>query len=116
MIDIGFEYKVYNPYVVASLAVMGGLIFGFDTSSMSSMMANSYYTQYFGVYNEVENKVTMGAMRQAGVNASMANGSLLGSLISGPTCDCIGRKLLQQIAVLTWVIGAAIRCSSIIIT
>lgn len=116
MLDIGFKYKVYNPYVVASLAVMGGLLFGFDISSMSSMMTNSHYVAYFGKYDATEGKVAMGAMRQAGVTASMAGGSFLGSLVSGPTCDRVGRKPVQQAAAIMWVIGAAIQCSSINIT
>lgn len=111
MIDIGFKYKVYNPYIVAAIAVMGGMLFGFDISSMSSLLSNENYVQYFGVAGE-DGRKTISAIRQAGITSSMSGGSFLGSLIAGPTSDKLGRKPVLQLSSWVWIIGAAIQTSS----
>jgi len=111
MRDIGFSYKVFNPYLVAAIAVMGGLLFGFDVSSMSSLISNDNYVEYFGTGEPGDRSVS--AMRQAGITASMAGGSFLGSLVSGPTSDKLGGKPVLQMAAWIWIIGCAIQCSAI---
>jgi len=114
MVDIGVRYKVFNPYLVAGIAVMGGLLFGFDVSSMSSLISNKHYIDYFGTGDEGEKSVS--AIRQAGITASMAGGSFLGSIVSGPTSDLLGRKPVLQLSSWIWVIGCAIQCSAINMT
>lgn len=108
-VDVGFKTKVRNPYVVTAIATMGGLLFGFDISSMSSFIQQAPYMEL--VTGTPDGKVD--PITQAGITSSMAWGSLLGSLLSGPLSDTIGRRPVIQLCTLFWMIGAAIQSSSI---
>lgn len=90
-------YVVGNIYVIASVAVVGGGLFGFDISSMSAQLGEMSYKCYFNQgpngppFND---KPCTGPSSgtQGGITASMAAGSWLGALCSGPVSDRIGRK------------------------
>lgn len=96
-------WKVYNPYLLASISTIGGLLFGFDISSVSSFVDQEHYLKYFNHPSSIE---------QGGITASMAGGSFLTSLICGYFVDKLGRRPVIQIASLFWMIGAAIQSSS----
>ncbi|KAM0257957.1 hypothetical protein ACHAQJ_004116 [Trichoderma viride] len=106
-----------NIYVIAGVSVVGGALFGFDISSVSAQLAEQSYLCYF---NQDENPPTTidgtcGGPRslvQGGITASMAAGSWLGSLISGPLSDRMGRKYSIMIGCIIWVIGSTLSCAS----
>lgn len=74
--------RLYNPYLVAFSATIGGMLFGFDISSVSAFVDNATYKEYFG---------NPTSLQQGGITASMAGGSFLGSLCAGTLSDRIGR-------------------------
>ena len=80
--------KIYNIYVIGFIACISGLMFGFDISSMSSMIGTSGYKQYFG---------TPDATKQGGITSAMAAGSFIGSLLSPNFSDAFGRKVSLHI-------------------
>lgn len=102
MFSIGF--KVYNPYVTAAIATIGGMLFGFDISSVSAFQSEKGYQEYFNHPNSIT---------RGGITASMPGGSFLGSLFAGYVSDYLGRKGAIQISSIIWIIGAAIQCSAI---
>lgn len=91
-----------NVYLVSALTTIGGLIQGFDVSSMSAIIGTNEYKTYF-------NKPD--AILQGGITASMAGGSLLGSLISSWTSDHFGRRDSLFIACVIWLIGSILMCA-----
>lgn len=111
-LDISLPKKIHNVYLTTIIAVMGGSLFGFDISSMSGFVGDEPFTEWFGVIDPSTGSYTMPSLRQAGITASMAGGSFLGSLVSGSTSDLLGRRTCIQLSALIWVIGAAIQCSS----
>ncbi|KAK1237384.1 hypothetical protein MKX08_003009 [Trichoderma sp. CBMAI-0020] len=106
-----------NIYVIAATSVVGGALFGFDISSVSAQLAEQSYLCYF---NQDENPPTdasgtCGGPRslvQGGITASMAAGSWLGALISGPLSDRLGRKYSIMVGCVIWVIGSTLSCAS----
>lgn len=91
-----------NVYVISGLTTIGGLIQGFDVSSMSAIIGTDQYKEYF-------NKPD--AVLQGGITASMAGGSLLGSLVSSWTSDRFGRRDSLYIACVIWLIGSTLMCA-----
>ncbi|KAK9480890.1 general substrate transporter [Lipomyces japonicus] len=94
--------KVYNPYLVALSATIGGMLFGFDISSVSAFVDDAAYRKFFNYPS---------SLRQGGITASMAGGSFCSSLVAGFISDRIGRKYSIQLGAIIWVIGAAVQCS-----
>ncbi|KAJ5103858.1 sugar transporter [Penicillium argentinense] len=92
--------KVYNTYFVAIIATVGGMLFGFDISSMSAIIGTSQYIDYFDNPHGV---------RQGAINSALAAGSVIGSLMAGPVSDKIGRRDSIFFAGFWWLIGTAVQ-------
>ncbi|KAJ5684533.1 uncharacterized protein N7477_000878 [Penicillium maclennaniae] len=91
-----------NVYLVSELTTLGGLIEGFDVSSMSAIIGTDQYKNYFNGPD---------AVLQGGITASMAGGSLFGSLFSSWTSDRFGRRDSLFIACIIWLIGSTLMCA-----
>jgi MFS family permease len=95
-------FRLSNVYLISGLATIGGLIQGFDVSSMSVIIGTPQYKEYFNKPDSV---------LQGGITASMAGGSLLGSLASSWTSDRFGRRDSMFIACIVWLIGSTLMCA-----
>lgn len=91
-----------NVYLISGLTTVGGLIQGFDVSSMSAIIGTDQYKIYFNRPDSV---------LQGGITASMAGGSLLGSLFSSWTSDRFGRRDSLFIACIIWLVGSTLMCA-----
>ncbi|KAF9339246.1 hypothetical protein BGZ91_006580, partial [Linnemannia elongata] len=92
-----------NVYFLGGFATMGGMLFGFDISSMSGVVGTKRYQNYF---NHPSSSL------QGGIVASMAAGSFLGALLAGPLGDRISRKRTIMLAASIWIIGSIIQCAA----
>lgn len=89
--------------MLAAFGTIGGMIFGFEISSMSAWIGSDQYLTYF---NHPDSS------KQGGITASMPAGSFLGALAAGFLADRLGRKGAIQFASIIWIIGAVIQCSA----
>ncbi|ROV89290.1 hypothetical protein VSDG_09102 [Cytospora chrysosperma] len=92
--------KVYNIYAVAAIATLGGMLFGFDISSMSAINVSQQYLDYF--------HHPAGAV-QGAIGSALAAGSVVGSVIAGPCSDKWGRRNSIWFANLAWLVGTAVQ-------
>ncbi|KAG0326877.1 hypothetical protein BGZ99_008884 [Dissophora globulifera] len=95
---------VNNVYFLGGFATMGGMLFGFDISSMSGVVGTERYQDYFGHPS---------SSLQGGIVASMAAGSFLGALLAGPFGDRFSRKYTIMLAAAIWIVGSIIQCASV---
>ncbi|KAF9354769.1 hypothetical protein BGX26_007393 [Mortierella sp. AD094] len=93
-----------NVYFLGGFATMGGMLFGFDISSMSGVVGTDRYQDYFK---------RPSSSLQGGIVASMAAGSFFGALLAGPLGDRISRKRTVMLAACIWIIGSIIQCASV---
>ncbi|KAL9050118.1 MAG: hypothetical protein Q9162_006824 [Coniocarpon cinnabarinum] len=95
--------KSYNTYFLAIVSTIGGMLFGFDISSLSAIVGTKQYVWYF---ND-PNNVTQGA-----IGSALAAGSVVGGLMAGPISDWIGRRDCTAFACIWWLIGTAVQVST----
>jgi MFS family permease len=95
--------KIYNTYFVALIATVGGMLFGFDISSMSAIIGTSQYLEYFNY---------PAGVRQGAIGSALAAGSILGALIAGPLSDRLGRRNALVVACLPWLAGTSIQVAT----
>jgi sugar porter (SP) family MFS transporter len=111
-------WQTGNLYVITSIAVIGGGLFGFDISSMSAIISTKAYLCYFNQgpdgpgFNDMTTCSGPKAGVQGGITASMAGGSWLGAILSGILSDKLGRKKAIQIGAIIWCVGSIIVCAS----
>ncbi len=112
--------RITNPYVLTALACTGGLLFGFDISSMSAIISSPNYLTYFGPRDKTAECIERpGALCnigpspsvQGGITASMAGGSFIASLFSGIVADRFGRRSAIFLGCILWVIGSILTCA-----
>lgn len=89
--------------VLAAFGTIGGMLFGFDISSMSAWIGSDQYLDFFN---------SPGSTEQGGITASMSAGSFVGAIIAGQIADKLGRRGVLMVASVIWVIGAAVQCSA----
>jgi MFS family permease len=89
--------------VLAAFGTIGGMLFGFDISSMSAWIGSQQYLDYFG---------HPGSTKQGGITASMAAGSFVSALLAGYLADRTGRRDALKVAACIWVVGCVLQCSA----
>ena len=92
--------KTYNTYFLAVIATVGGMLFGFDISSMSAIIGTAQYTDYF---NDPHGII------QGAIGSALAAGSVVGALFAGPLSDRISRRDSIFVACLFWLVGTAVQ-------
>lgn len=92
--------KIYNPYFVAMIATLGGMLFGFDISSMSAIILSDQYNDFFD---------TPTGLRQGAIGSALAAGSVVGSAVAGPVSNWMGRRNSLAFAVSWWLLGTALQ-------
>lgn len=77
--------------------------FGFDISSMSAIVVQQQYLNYF----DHPKGVVQGA-----IGSALAAGSVVGSAVAGPLSDKFGRRDAILFACVFWLIGTSVQVSS----
>ncbi|KAI0176236.1 general substrate transporter [Hypoxylon sp. FL1284] len=95
--------KITNPYFMAVIATVGGMLFGFDISSMSAIVITDQYIDYFNN----PSGVTQGA-----IGSALAAGSVVGSLMAGVISDKFGRRDSIMFGCLWWLVGTAVQVAT----
>lgn len=91
---------IANTYFVALVATVGGMLFGFDISSMSAIVIQPQYIDFFD---------NPSGVRQGAIGSALAAGSVFGSLIAGPISNKWGRRDSIAFACLWWLAGTAVQ-------
>ncbi|KAI1428187.1 general substrate transporter [Xylaria sp. FL1777] len=95
--------KITNTYFVAIIATVGGMLFGFDISSIAAIVITPQYIEYF--HNP-------SGVIQGAIGSALAAGSVVGSLMAGPISDKFGRRDSIMFACLWWLVGTAVQVST----
>ncbi|RWA12987.1 hypothetical protein EKO27_g2113 [Xylaria grammica] len=95
--------KITNTYFVALIATVGGMLFGFDISSIAAIIITPQYIEYFN---------NPSGLIQGAIGSALAAGSVVGSLMAGPISDKIGRRDSIMFACLWWLVGTAVQVST----
>ena len=95
--------KIYNTYFVAFIATVGGMLFGFDISSMSAIIDSTQYNDFFH---------KPAGIHQGAIGSALAAGSVIGSIIAGPVSNWMGRRDSIMFAALWWLVGTSVQTST----
>ncbi|KAK9312224.1 general substrate transporter [Lipomyces starkeyi] len=95
--------RLLNVYTISLFASLGGLIYGFEISSISGVIGTQQYKDFYG--NPL-------GIRQGGITGAMPAGSIIGAILAGFLGDWLSRKSAIQIGASFWCAGAALQSAS----
>jgi MFS family permease len=95
--------KIHNPLFIAVVATLGGMLFGFDISSMSAIILTDQYRDFFN---------NPSGVKQGAIGSSLAAGSVFGSAIAGPFSDWIGRRNSIFYSCFFWIAGTVLQTAT----
>ncbi|KAK9327193.1 general substrate transporter [Lipomyces starkeyi] len=95
--------RLLNVYTISAFVALGGVLYGFDVSSMSDIVGTEHYRAYYG--NPL-------GIRQGGITSIIAAGSFLGALSSSVLGDRLSRKVAIQLGTVLWCIGSSLQATS----
>ncbi|KAI8946075.1 general substrate transporter [Xylaria longipes] len=95
--------RITNTYFVAIIATVGGMLFGFDISSIAAIVITPQYIGYF--HNP-------SGVIQGAIGSALAAGSVVGSLMAGPISNKFGRRDSIMFACFWWLTGTAVQVSN----
>ena len=93
-----------NIYLITVIVTIGGLLQGFDISSLSAIISTKPFKAYYGKPD---------ADLQGGITASISGGSFMGCHFAFFLIDRIGRRLLLQVGCIIFIVGAILCAASV---
>ncbi|CAD6884341.1 unnamed protein product [Tilletia controversa] len=108
--------------LVGMAAAFGGFLYGYDTGTISGILAMPYFRQQFGTFYNDNIPSNFSPTPEPGFDLSTANQSLVvsilsagtffGALLGAPIADGLGRKKGMQIALAVFCVGVAMQTAS----
>ncbi|KXJ95313.1 general substrate transporter [Microdochium bolleyi] len=95
--------KITRPFFIALVATVGGMLFGFDISSIAALINSEQYIEFFD---------NPSGVIQGAIGSSMAAGSVIGSLMAGPISDRIGRRDSIMFGCMWWLVGTSVQVAT----
>ncbi|KAK9360810.1 general substrate transporter [Lipomyces starkeyi] len=95
--------RFLNVYTISAFAALGGVLLGFDISSMSGIISQDQYLTYY--------RNPLGVL-QGAITSMMAAGSIVGALSCGVISGWLSRKFCIQLGAALWIIGSIFQSTS----
>ena len=95
--------KTYNAYIIAFVACFSGVMYGFDSSSMSVFIGDDPYLHFFHYSSTVV---------QSFITAVVNIGAFFGSLTCAYISESFGRRLCLIICATLWIVGSILQSAA----
>ncbi|KAE8214726.1 hypothetical protein CF327_g1894 [Tilletia walkeri] len=107
--------KASLPAILVGLAAaFGGFLYGYDTGTISGILAMDEFKRIFGTTDNSTNPPTtdLTTSDTSLVVSILSAGTFCGALLGAPLSDRLGRKLGMQVALLVFCAGVAMQTAS----
>ncbi|KAJ1025862.1 hypothetical protein NDA16_002488 [Ustilago loliicola] len=130
-VDAGYASAVVKPatvrqslpaILVAAASAFGGVLFGYDTGTISGLLVMKNFKETFGQYYPVNVPSNTNGTLKPGYDLSTSDTSLIvsilsagtfvGALAGAPISDILGRRWGMQIALLVFCVGVVMQMAT----
>ncbi|TRM65517.1 general substrate transporter [Schizophyllum amplum] len=99
--------------VIASFAAFGGILFGYDTGTISGIKEMNVWLRTFGDYDEnADPQYYLKSSTESLVVSILSAGTFFGALLGAPVADYVGRKWGTVMSCLVFAFGVALQTGS----
>lgn len=130
-VDAGYVSAVVKPasvrqslpaILVAAASAFGGVLFGYDTGTISGLLVMENFKQTFGQFYPVNIPSNTNGTQKPGYDLSTSDtslvvsilsaGTFVGALAGAPISDILGRRWGMQLALLVFCIGVVMQMAT----
>ncbi|MCO5585384.1 hypothetical protein L7F22_039317 [Adiantum nelumboides] len=98
---------------VAAFAAFGGLLFGYDTGTISGVIGSNTFKQDFGYPDPAKGGAyELGTSRTSLFVSILSAGTFFGALLGAPIADFLGRRWGLQVAMAIFCLGVALQTAA----
>lgn len=95
---------------VAAFAAFGGILYGYDTGTISGVIASLQFRKDFGYVDPtVDDGYALGTSRTSLFVSILSAGTFVGALLGAPIADILGRRWGLQVSMAIFVLGVALQ-------
>ncbi|KAJ3488583.1 hypothetical protein NLI96_g2731 [Meripilus lineatus] len=104
----------YMAFMLATLASMGGFIFGYDTGQISDILLMPDFLLRFGTCSSSEDSQTchFSTVREGLIVSLLSIGTLIGALIGAKVADLLGRRRAMSTECVVFIVGVIVQIAS----
>lgn len=106
--------KAWPAICVGAFVAFGGVLFGYDTGTISGILAMPYYQHLFstGYVNPTTNELDISPGQQSAIVSILSAGTFFGALSSPFLADTIGRRLALIASTLVFTLGVILQTAA----
>ncbi|KAJ5426158.1 hypothetical protein N7465_001228 [Penicillium sp. CMV-2018d] len=88
------EGKAWPAIVISGFVAFGGILFGYDTGTISGILAMPYWARTFSTgYRDNTGQLNVTSSQSSAIVSILSAGTFFGALAAAPMGDIIGRRL-----------------------
>lgn len=106
--------KAWPAICVGAFVAFGGVLFGYDTGTISGILAMPYFQHLFstGYRNPTTNELDISPSQQSAIVSILSAGTFFGALSSPFFADTIGRRLALISSTLVFILGVILQTAA----
>lgn len=98
--------KAWPAIVIGLFVAFGGVLFGYDTGTISGILAMSYFKRTFSTgYRDAEGDLAISPTQESTIVSILSAGTFFGALASPFLGDYIGRRLALIASSFVFILG-----------
>lgn len=108
------EGKSWPAICMGAFVAFGGVLFGYDTGTISGILAMKYFDTTFSTgYRNAEGDLAISPSQQSAIVSILSAGTFFGALASPFMADYIGRRLALILSSLVFTLGVILQTAAV---
>ncbi|KAK8209008.1 Plasma membrane low glucose sensor [Zalaria obscura] len=108
----GTPGKAWPAISVGLFVAFGGVLFGYDTGTISDILAMRYWLNLFSTGYKVDGLPAITAAQSSEIVSLLSAGTFFGALTAAPTGDFFGRRYGLMVSVLVFTFGVILQTAA----
>ncbi|CZR59819.1 probable monosaccharide transporter [Phialocephala subalpina] len=109
----GVPGKSWPAIVIGLFVAFGGVLFGYDTGTISGILAMSYWQNEFSTgFRDAKGHLNITASQQSEVVSILSAGTFFGALTAAPVADRIGRRFALIVSCFVFILGVILQTAA----
>lgn len=106
--------KAWPAICVGMFVAFGGVLFGYDTGTISGILAMPYFDDLFSTgYRDADGELTISPSQQSAIVSILSAGTFFGALASPVLADHIGRRLGLIVSSFVFILGVVFQTAAV---